>query len=226
MYDVSTHYEQVLQRIKAATAKAGRAQPPMLLAVSKKHSIEKIKALYRLGQQHFGESYAQEGVAKIQELSNWSLTWHFIGPIQSNKTSMIASHFAWVHSVDRLKILQRLSAQRPSSMAPLNVLLQLKVGDEASKSGASIELLLELAAMGQSLPGMTIRGVMCIPPPSDDFATQKAYCDEAQRAFLQLREQYADIDTLSMGMSNDLEAAIASGATLVRVGTDIFGVRA
>lgn len=225
MHDVSTRYQQVLQRISAASVEANGSQPPQLLAVSKKHAIEKIKMLYDLGQHDFGESYAQEGVAKIQDLSDLPLTWHFIGPIQSNKTQAIATHFDWVHSVDRMKILQRLSAQRPASRPVLNVLLQLKVGDEVSKSGASLDLLLEMAALGQSLPGIKIRGVMCIPPPSDDFEVQKAYCLRAHDAFVQLAENYPGIDTLSMGMSNDLEAAIAAGATLVRVGTDIFGPR-
>ena len=178
-----------------------------------------------LGQRQFGESYVQEAVDKISRLEDRDLCWHFIGPVQSNKTRQLATHFHWVQSVDRMKILTRLNAQRPHGMPPLNVLLQLKVGHEASKSGAQNAEVLEMAKAAREMEGLTIRGIMCIPPPSDDVTTQRSYFAQARAVYLQLLSICPTADTLSMGMSGDLEAAISEGSTMVRIGTDLFGPR-
>lgn len=232
MNELLKNHRQVISRIKAACTRNGRAVMPLLLAVSKKHKVDKIKYLTGIGQRDFGESYVQEAIKKIIELEQLSvdssLIWHFIGPIQSNKAKQIATYFSWVHSVDRLKILGMLDQYRQSGMnigAPLNVLLQLKIGDEASKSGASREEVLNMAAASQKMKNLMLRGVMCIPPRSTDFVVQSTYFRQAKDLYDELVKRYSSVDTLSMGMSNDLEAAIYSGSTMVRVGTDIFGVR-
>lgn len=225
MHQLTNRYEQVKARIKAATEQSERVALPVLLAVSKKHGVDKIKTLAAAGQRDFGESYVQEGVEKISQLQDYSLVWHFIGPIQSNKAKQIAEHFDWVHSVDRLKVLKLLNKHRPDNLPPLNVLLQLKVGDEESKSGASSDALFELAKVTESFTGVVLRGVMCIPPASTDFKVQCSYFQQAKKVFEALSAQYNQVDTLSMGMSGDLEAAIQTGSTVVRVGTDIFGPR-
>ncbi len=226
MNQILINYQQVRQRITDAVNKADlEVVEPCLLAVSKKHSLDKIITLAKNGHKDFGESYAQEGVNKIEQCQYLSLIWHFIGPIQSNKAKLIAEYFAWVHSVDRMKIVKRLMKFRSADLAPLNVLLQLKVGDEASKSGASLTELLEMAAAVEVAETLSLRGIMCIPPSSQDFAEQKFYFMQAKEAFDVLKNQYKQIDTLSMGMSNDLEAAVECGSTMVRVGTDIFGKR-
>lgn len=222
MSEIIENLKHVKQRIQQAV---GSGDSVDLLAVSKKHAAEKIRLVAHAGQQHFGENYAQEAIDKMAELADLDLVWHFIGPIQSNKTKLIAGHFDWVQSVDRMKILKRLELQRPEEMAPLNVLLQIKIGDEDSKQGSSLD---EIEAMAQWLSHaekLTLRGLMCIPPPSDDEGIQRAYFNETKSVFDHLRKIYPDIDTLSMGMSNDLEAAIAAGASMVRIGTDIFGQR-
>ena len=195
-----------------------------LLAVSKKQSLEKIQALYALGQRKFGESYLQEALVKIQKLNDLSIQWHFIGPIQSNKSKHIAANFHWVQSVASLKILQRLNRHRPKEMPPLNVLLQLKVGDEASKKGLSAEQLLELCRQHRDYTHIKIRGLMAIPPPSDEFDVQLFQFQQCHKLYTQM-QKIISVDTLSIGMSNDLEAAIAAGSTMVRVGSDLFGAR-
>jgi hypothetical protein len=193
-----------------------------LLAVSKTKPAEAIRQAFAAGTTDFGENYLQEALEKQLELSDLPLTWHFIGPIQSNKTKPIAEHFAWVHSVDRLKIAQRLSDQRPAHLPPLNICLQVNVSGEASKSGCNPDELPALAHAVTQLPNLRLRGLMTIPEPTDDPSAQRA-------AFARLRELQQDLnlglDTLSMGMSHDLEAAIAEGATWVRIGTALFGAR-
>ncbi|MCZ4320780.1 YggS family pyridoxal phosphate-dependent enzyme [Pseudomonas anguilliseptica] len=193
-----------------------------LLAVSKTKPAEAIRQAFAAGTRDFGENYLQEALEKQVELSDLALTWHFIGPIQSNKTKPIAEHFAWVHSVDRLKIAQRLSDQRPPHLPPLNICLQVNVSGEASKSGCNPDELPALAQAVTQLPNLRLRGLMTIPEPTDDPSEQRA-------AFARLRELQQDLnldlDTLSMGMSHDLEAAIAEGATWVRIGTALFGAR-
>ncbi len=225
MGDLICRYEQVKLRIKKAVDQVAGRQRPLLLAVSKKHGLDKIQQLVAAGQQDFGESYVQEGIAKIGQLQDLALIWHFIGPIQSNKAKQIAAHFAWVHSVDRLKVLKLLNQHRPNTAAPLNVLLQIKIGDEANKSGASYAEVMQLAAQAQQLEAINLRGLMCIPPASDDFEVQCQYLQQAKDVFDELAAKYPSVDTLSMGMSGDLAAAIHTGTTLVRVGTDIFGAR-
>lgn len=197
----------------------------LVLAVSKTRPAETIRAACDLGLHHFGENYLQEALPKIEALSDLPLHWHFIGPIQSNKTRQIARHFDWVHSVDREKIARRLSEQRPEGMGPLNVCLQVNVSGEASKSGVDEADLAGLAGAVASMPRLKLRGLMAIPAPAVDIAEQR-------RMFRRLRELRdallpvaPGMDTLSMGMSDDLEAAIAEGATIVRVGTAIFGPR-
>ena len=193
-----------------------------LLAVSKTKPAAAVREAFAAGAQDFGENYLQEALDKQAELYDLPLTWHFIGPIQSNKTKAIAEHFSWVHSVDRLKIAERLSAQRPAHLPALNICLQVNVSGEASKSGCHPDELAALAQAVTQLPNLRLRGLMTIPEPTDDPIEQRA-------AFARLRELQQGLnlglDTLSMGMSHDLEAAIAEGATWVRIGTALFGAR-
>ncbi|QSA96152.1 YggS family pyridoxal phosphate-dependent enzyme [Methylococcus sp. EFPC2] len=215
----------VRQRITDAETRAGRpAGSVRLIAVSKTHPAEAIAEAYRLGQRDFGENYLQEALDKQAALDEPGIVWHFIGPIQSNKTRPIAEHFDWVHSVDRLKVAERLDAQRPADKPPLNICLQVNVSGEASKSGVDFAELPALAQSISGLPHLRLRGLMTIPAPTVDPAAQHA----AFRALRQAMEDLAldDLDTLSMGMSDDLEVAVAEGATLVRIGTAIFGARA
>ncbi|MGJ3443160.1 YggS family pyridoxal phosphate-dependent enzyme [Pseudomonas sp. Je.1.5.c] len=210
-------------RISQAAHACGRDPASIqLLAVSKTKPAAAVREAYAAGVRDVGENYLQEALAKQEELTDLPLTWHFIGPIQSNKTRAIAEHFDWVHSVDRLKIAQRLSEQRPAELPALNICLQVNVSGEDSKSGCAPADLPALAAAVAALPGLRLRGLMAIPEPTDDRAAQEA-------AFARLRELQEQLtlglDTLSMGMSHDLEAAIAQGATWVRIGTALFGVR-
>ena len=214
-------YQAVCRRIK----NTGANQAPHLLAVSKKHPASSVRALYQAGQRMFGESYAQEAIDKMQHLDDLAIEWHFIGPIQSNKTKIIAEHFDWVQSVDRLKVLQRLDRQRPAGRLPLKVLLQLKVGNEESKSGASVDDIYIMYKDAQLLANIEVKGLMCIPPPSDAFEVQCDYFEQACQIFEDIRASDSSFDVLSMGMSGDLESAAATGSTMVRIGTDIFGAR-
>ena len=207
MTTISDKLQAVLARIADATRKSGR---------------EAAAA----GQRAFGENYVQEGVSKIEALADLELEWHFIGPLQGNKTRLVAENFAWVHSLDRLKIAERLSAQRPAHLPPLQVCLQVNVSGEESKCGVEPDAALALAQQIAALPRLKLRGLMCIPEPTDDFAEQCAAFRRLQQRFTQLKDSGLPLDTLSMGMSHDLEAAIAEGATLVRIGTAIFGERA
>ena len=225
-FDVEFRLRQVRERMTMACADAGRdANLVQLLAVSKNFSVEHVFAAHSAGQADFGENYVQEGLEKIAALAHLPLTWHFIGPIQSNKTRPIAENFAWVHGVDRLKIAERLSSQRPGNMPDLQLCVQVNVSGEASKSGVSPADALELARAIARLPRVRLRGLMTIPEPAGSSEKKRA-------PFRALRELLDEVntcglacDTLSMGMSADLEAAIHEGATIVRVGTAIFGQR-
>ncbi len=226
MFSIADNLQGVRNRIQKATETAQHApQSVQLLAVSKTRSASEIDALYQLGVRDFGENYVQEGVDKIQSLPEHDIVWHFIGPIQSNKTRLIAEHFTWVHSLDRAKIAERLNAQRPSALSPLNVCLQVNIDHEASKSGVTPEQVPQLAALVATLPHLRLRGLMCIPDPDQGEASLRQAFARMKALFEQLKEQYPALDTLSMGMSDDLEAAIAEGSTIVRVGTALFGPR-
>lgn len=218
-------YHQVLERIESTSKKAHRLQKPDLLAVSKTKPIEDIIELSNHGQRAFGENYVQEALEKIAIRPD--LEWHFIGPIQSNKTRPIAEHFQWVHSVDRFKIAKRLSEQRPKGLSPLNVLLEVNISDEDSKSGFSADKILEMSSEIASLPNLKLRGLMAIPKRAETLEAQREPFKKMQQLLIQMQTKLPNenLDTLSMGMSADLEAAILEGATIVRIGTDIFGAR-
>lgn len=223
MSTIADNLSSVSARIGAAAQAAGREPSSVnLLAVSKTKPAQAIREAHAAGQHHFGENYLQEALAKQAELTDLDVTWHFIGPIQSNKTKAIAEHFAWVHSVDRLKIAQRLSEQRPPHLPPLNICLQVNISGEASKAGCEPQDLAALASAVAALPRLRLRGLMAIPEPSKEATEQNATFARvtALRDGLSL-----GLDTLSMGMSDDLEAAIAQGATWVRIGTALFGAR-
>jgi len=217
------------ERITKAARAAGRDPSSVrLLAVSKAFPATVIAEAARAGQRAFGENYVQEALAKMDELANSAdrpLEWHFIGPIQSNKTRAIAQAFDWVQSVDRLKIAERLAEQRPANLPPLNVLLQVNVSGEASKAGVAPDQLSQLAAAVAHLPRLRLRGLMAIPAPETDVERQRLAFARTNKLFRQLRAEGLKVDVLSMGMSDDLEAAIAEGATMVRIGTAIFGAR-
>ena len=224
--DVQHNISAVDRRIRAAEDAAGRPTGSVsLLAVSKTKPPDQVREAYKSGLTAFGENYAQEMAEKARGLADLPLSWHFIGPIQSNKTAIIAEVSDWVHSVDRLKIARRLSEQRPPEKGPLNILLQVKTSDEDSKSGVLPEALPELIAAIAELPHLMLRGFMTIPAPTRDTMLQRQPFRVLRETLLSLQQAQPELDTLSMGMSGDLEAAIAEGATLVRVGTDIFGAR-
>ena len=218
------------ERITKAARAAGRDPSSVrLLAVSKAFPATVIAEAARAGQRAFGENYVQEALAKMEELvdsGDQPLEWHFIGPIQSNKTRAIAQAFDWVQSVDRLKIAERLAEQRPADLPLLNVLLQVNVSGEASKAGVAPDQLSQLAAAVAHLPRLRLRGLMAIPAPETDVERQRLAFARTNKLFRQLRAEGLKVDVLSMGMSDDLEAAIAEGATMVRIGTAIFGARA
>lgn len=201
------------------------ANSVLLLAVSKKKPASAVREAISAGQQDFGENYVDEGVAKILEIGDSSLNWHFIGAIQSRKTTQIAEHFNWAHGIDRLKIARRLSEQRPTHLPPLNICLQVNLDNEASKSGIALEDIAELAAQCATLANLRLRGLMAIPAPRETLEAQREVLARLRNAMEQLQAVYPSMDTLSMGMSADMQAAIAEGATIVRVGTAIFGVR-
>jgi len=216
----------VRARIAAAARAAGREPDAIrLLAVSKTFAAQAVRAAHAAGQREFGENYVQEGVEKIATLSALPLAWHFIGPIQSNKTRPIAEHFDWVHSVAREKIALRLSQARPEGLGSLDICLQVNVSGEASKSGVPPEEVQALAEAVRALPRLRLRGLMAVPEPSDDVELQRRRFRDLRLLLEQLNRAGFGLDTLSMGMSQDLEAAIMEGATIVRVGTAIFGER-
>lgn len=226
MTPISANLQAVHARIEAAARAAGRNPKDIsLLAVSKTWPAGHVREAAAASQRAFGENYVQESVAKITELAALGLEWHFIGPLQSNKTRPVAEHFDWVHSVERMKIAERLSEQRPAGMAPLNVCLQVNVSGEASKSGCAPEEAVALAKAIAALPNLRLRGLMCIPEPVDDAEAQRRPFRQLRELYEQLRSDGLPLDTLSMGMSHDIEAAIAEGTTMVRVGTAIFGER-
>ncbi|MRX09789.1 YggS family pyridoxal phosphate-dependent enzyme [Pseudoduganella sp. FT25W] len=229
MSPIRQNLQAITTTIVAAAQESGR-QPAsvQLLAVSKTFGPEAVLEAVAAGQRAFGENYLQEGLDKIravQEAGAPALEWHFIGPIQSNKTRPIAEHFAWVHTVEREKIAQRLSEQRPAGMAPLQICLQVNISGEASKSGVAPNELAALAHKVAALPNLTLRGLMAIPEPADDFDQQRAAFAQLRTLYEQLRADGLALDTLSMGMSADMRAAIVEGATIVRVGSAIFGAR-
>ncbi|MFI2810877.1 MULTISPECIES: YggS family pyridoxal phosphate-dependent enzyme [unclassified Microbulbifer] len=226
--DITENLNRVRERIVTCCRSCGRDSDSVtLLAVSKTKPAEDLRAAFAAGQRDFGENYLQEALDKQAELSGLSICWHFIGPLQSNKTRAVAEHFQWLHTVDRLKIARRLSEQRPAGMAPLNICLQVNIDAEESKSGVAPAELPALARAVAGLPGLRLRGLMAIPAPRADAAAQREPFAALAALLQQLREELpgAPLDTLSMGMSGDLEAAIEAGSTMVRVGTDIFGRR-
>jgi pyridoxal phosphate enzyme (YggS family) len=223
MSTIAANISTLGARIHAAATKAQRDPAAIgLLAVSKTKPAEALREAYAAGLRDFGENYLQEALGKQAELSDLPLCWHFIGPIQSNKTRAIAENFAWVHSVDRLKIAQRLSEQRPAELPPLNICIQVNVSGEASKSGCASQDLPALANAINALPNLKLRGLMAIPEPTEDRAAQSAAFATVRNLLDSLN---LPLDTLSMGMSHDLEAAIEQGATWVRIGTALFGAR-
>jgi PLP dependent protein len=227
MVMISDNWSRVKAQITQACEEFGRAPGSVrLLAVSKTFPIEAIEQAYAAGQRAFGENYIQEAVEKAQLLAHLSdIEWHMIGPIQSNKTRWVAQHFHWAHSVERLKIAQRLSEQRPAHLPPLQVCLQVNIDAGPSKAGVSPQEACEVAMQIAALPQLKLRGIMVIPEPAPDFEAVSSVFARAAALFATLKEQLPALDTLSMGMSGDLRAAIAQGSTLVRVGTGIFGGR-
>ncbi|GMU46229.1 MAG: YggS family pyridoxal phosphate-dependent enzyme [Pseudomonadales bacterium] len=230
MSKIAANISRVLGEIQRATLAVDRnANDVILLAVSKGHAADAVRAAHGAGLRHFGESYLQEALPKIAQLHELAITWHFLGPVQSNKTRRIAEHFSWLHSLDRLDIAERLARQRPTGLPPLEVCLQVNIDREATKSGVDPDALEPLARAVAALPGIRLRGLMAIPHPRPDFATQREPFHRLAQLLTALRRTSPDLaglDTLSMGMSADLRAAIAEGATIVRIGEAIFGPRA
>ncbi|MDO8207614.1 MAG: YggS family pyridoxal phosphate-dependent enzyme [Gallionella sp.] len=226
MTTIASNLQAVRDAMAAAAVSAGRAVNDIsLLAVSKTFPDGALRCAYQAGQIRFAESYVQEALEKISALQDLPIEWHFIGPIQSNKTRPIAENFAWVHSVDRVKIAERLSAQRPAHLSPLQLCLQVNISDESSKSGVSPDEVSDLAHAVARLPNLQLRGLMAIPAPSEDVTVQRTAFARVRELFDQLNRQGLQLDTLSMGMSHDFAAAIKEGATMVRVGSAIFGNR-
>lgn len=222
-------FEQVSARIAAAALRYGRVRDTIgLLAISKSQPLAALQTLIELGQRDFGENYLQEALPKISALSQVPLIWHFTGQLQANKTRPVAEHFHWVHTLDRERIALRLDEQRPHDAAPLNVCIQVRLAAEPGKGGIAPEELPALVRCVRQLPRLRLRGLMCIPPPAENFAQQRAAFAQLAELLHQLNDSAGDppqLDTLSMGMSDDLEAAVAAGATWLRIGTSIFGPR-
>jgi len=226
MTTIDRNLQDVRARIAAACRAAGRDEAAVaLLVVSKTFGPDAVRAAHAAGQRAFGENYIQEAVEKMAALDELALEWHCIGPIQSNKTRLVAAQFDWAHTLDRLKIAERLSAQRPAALAPLNVCIQVNIDGGAAKSGVAPADALALARAVGALPRLRLRGLMTIPEPAPDFESARAVHARTKALFDQLNAHGLGLDTLSMGMSADLEAAIAAGSTMVRVGTAIFGAR-
>ena len=221
---IADSLQAIHANITAAEHAAGRINHTLLLAVSKAQTADKLRAAYLAGQRAFGENYVQEAITKQADLTDLAIEWHFIGPIQSNKTALIAQHFDWVHSVDRLKIATRLNEARPQNAQPLNICIQINSSDESSKSGVDIDSLAILALAISKLPQLKLRGLMAIPAPTKDLAKQRAQFKIVADAYKTLQLNF-ELDTLSIGMSDDYVAAIAEGATIVRIGSAIFGSR-
>jgi PLP dependent protein len=226
MSAIAGNLQAVLARIAAACKAAGRRPGSVqLLAVSKTWPESCVRAASVAGQRSFGENYVQEAVAKAMATRDLNLEWHFIGPLQSNKTRLVAEHFTWVHSIDRLKLAERLSAQRPDGMPAIQACVQVNVSGEASKSGCHPDDTADLCQAVAALPGLRLRGLMAIPEPTDDVMAQREPFRRLRELCEQMRADGLALDTLSMGMSHDLEAAVTEGATIVRIGTAIFGER-
>ncbi|PTB85159.1 YggS family pyridoxal phosphate-dependent enzyme [Pseudidiomarina aestuarii] len=228
MNSIAEQLNEVRKQISAAASAAQReASDITLIAVSKTKPITAIEDAYAAGQRHFGENYVQEAVDKAAELKQFDdIVWHFIGPLQSNKTAAVAETADWVHSVDREKIARRLAQQRPATKPPLNVLIQVNIDAEDTKSGVAPDAVNELAAFIAQQPELQLRGLMAIPAAAASSAARKTSFQAMQGLYSQLQTQYPTVDTLSMGMSDDLDLAILHGATMVRIGTAIFGARA
>jgi len=226
MNNLTANLQNVRARVSEACKTAGRDPSEVtILAVSKKHPASRIRALYGLGQTAFGENYVQEALAKQSQLQDLAIEWHFIGPLQSNKTREVSAHFAWVQSADRTKIIRRLSEQRPEHLPPLNLCIQVNIDNEPQKAGVLPEAVGDLALFAQGQPKIRLRGLMTIPRMgSDDYDPTESY-RRMHELFRQLQEAGIGMDTLSMGMSADLEPAILQGSTMVRVGTDLLGPR-
>ncbi|OGT82042.1 MAG: YggS family pyridoxal phosphate enzyme [Gammaproteobacteria bacterium RIFCSPLOWO2_02_FULL_61_13] len=226
MQNIAQNLAEIRAELETSAARYGRSAAAItLLAVSKSQGPAAIRAVAACGQREFGESYLQEAIAKMGQLSDLPLTWHFIGPVQANKTRLIARHFHWVHSVDRDKIARRLAEARAPAAAPLNVCLEVNISGESTKAGVAPAAAVELARYIAALPGLRLRGLMAMPEPATTLDVQRAAFRRLRELFAELRQAGLDLDTLSMGTTSDLEAAIAEGATIVRVGTGIFGPR-
>jgi len=226
MNNLEKNLHSIRERIASAASACGRDPDSiLLLAVSKRKPASDIRLAHACGQRDFGENYLQEALHKMQELDDLDIRWHFIGAIQSNKTRSIAESFDWVHCIDRLKVATRLSEQRPAGREPLNACIQINLDDESSKAGIDLDELPTLAASIADLPGIRLRGLMTIPAPRANHAEQCQSFARMTDALATLQRQGLDCDTLSMGMTGDMEAAIAQGSTLVRIGTAIFGER-
>lgn len=226
MSRIAHNLANITERMRLAASQCGRnCDEIQLLAVSKSHSVDEIRAAYAAGITCFGESYLQEAVPKMSALKNLPLEWHFIGPIQSNKTRAIAEHFNWVHSVDRLKIATRLNEQRPVNMPALNICIQVNISVEASKSGILKDAVRDFARQLIDLPRLKLRGLMAIPERTDNVQQTRDMFAQMHDMLNDLNRSGFQLDTLSMGMSDDLEAAIMEGATIIRVGTGLFGPR-
>lgn len=224
--DAGQRLSAVRQRLDRACQAAGRNSDNVrLLAVSKRHPAQAIRDLHALGHNAFGESYVNEGVDKVEQLSDLDLEWHLVGPMQSNKTRAAAEHFDWVHSLDRIRIARRLNNQRPEDMPPLNVLIQVNVDNEPQKSGCAPDEIDELAEFVEACPRLALRGLMAIPAQKDSEDAQRRSFRRLFELFVKLGEDHPKVDTLSAGMSDDLEAAVAEGSTMVRIGTALFGAR-
>ncbi|MDH3548274.1 MAG: YggS family pyridoxal phosphate-dependent enzyme [Gammaproteobacteria bacterium] len=226
MIGVTENLRKIRDLLHFAAIEANRDPAEVrLLAVSKKQSLEKIREAYAAGQRDFGENFVQEGVEKIEAMAKDDLTWHFIGHLQSNKTRVVAEYFDWVHTIDKFKTARRLSDQRPDDLPPLNLCLQVNVDDEESKSGVTPEALPELAAACRDLPNIRLRGLMCLPAIRENLDEQRIPFAVLRKLAEKLRTGGVDTDTLSMGMTADFRAAILEGATIVRIGTALFGER-
>jgi pyridoxal phosphate enzyme (YggS family) len=226
MNNLKENLHHICARVASACEKTGRNPSDIaILAVSKKHPVERIRALHQLGQASFGENYVQEALAKMERVKLTDIEWHFIGPLQSNKTRVVAEHFQWVQSVDRIKILRRLSGQRPLSYPDLNICIQVNIDREPQKAGVMPELVKEIARAAMALPRLRLRGLMTIPQAASALHDPSGSYARMEALFHDLIEDGMELDTLSMGMSGDLEAAIMHGSTMVRIGTDLFGPR-
>lgn len=225
MSTISHHLQDILTTIQSVKANGNFWQQVNLLAVSKAQPAQAIREAFIAGQTAFGENYLQEALEKQTELADLAIDWHFIGPIQSNKTQLIAQHFSWVHGIDRLKIAQRLNDARSAALAPLQVCIQLNIGNEASKGGVAADELESLATAITNLPRLKLRGLMAIPPPTSDKNVQRAQFKQVRECYDLLLAKGFDLDTLSMGMSDDYPIAIEQGATIVRIGSALFGAR-